>query len=181
MERDAREKEIDREGRRRPDAIRQSSNSTAIREHGRDRSATMPSDIPAPGWKDILLRIYHGISDDRIVANAAAVVFFALLALFPGIGALVSIYGLFADPATISEQLDTLAGLLPGGAVDVIREQLARLTAQGSATLGASFIIGLAISLWSANGGIEALFDALNVVYEEKEERSFIRLNALSR
>jgi membrane protein len=147
---------------------------------GRGRTADSPTDIPAKGWKDIVLRVYSGISDDRVVANAAGVVFFALLALFPGIAALVSIYGLFADPATISEHLDTVAGVLPGGAVDIIRDQLTRLTSQGRGTLGVSFVVGLVISLWSANGGIKALFDALNVVYEEREKRSFITLNATS-
>lgn len=147
---------------------------------GRGRTADAPTEIPAKGWKDIALRVYRGISDDRVVANAAGVVFFALLALFPAIAALVSIYGLFADPATISQHIDSVAGVLPGGALDVIRDQLSRLTSQGSTTLGVSFVVGLGISLWSANGGIKALFDALNVVYEEREDRSFIWLNATS-
>ena len=147
-------------------------------DHG--RHAASPSEIPARGWKDILWRVYAGISDDRILANAAAVTFYGLLALFPAIGALVSIYGLFADPGTIAKQLDSLGGLMPGGAIDVIRDQMTRVAAQGNGKLGLTFLIGLAVSLWSANGGIKALFDALNVVYEEKEERSFIRLNAVS-
>ncbi|HEX6441940.1 MAG TPA: YihY/virulence factor BrkB family protein, partial [Stellaceae bacterium] len=149
-------------------------------EEARGRSAETPSDIPAKGWKDVLLRVYRGISDDRVLANAAAVTFYALLALFPALAALVSIYGLFADPASIQQHLDAASGVLPGGAVDLIRDQLNRLAAQPRGTLGVSFAIGLVISLWSANGGIKALFDALNVVYEEREERSFIRLNALS-
>jgi membrane protein len=149
-------------------------------EDGRGRSATTPSEIPSRGWKDILVRVYDGISEDRILANAAAVTFYALLALFPGIAALVSIYGLFADPATIGIRLDSVSGILPGGAIDVVREQLTRLMEQGSATLGISFLAGVVISLWSANGGIKALFDALNVVYGEKEKRSFIKLNAVS-
>jgi membrane protein len=102
------------------------------------------------------------------------------LALFPAIAALVSIYGLFADPATIVSHLDAISGFAPGGAIDVIRDQLTRLAAQGGTSLGISFLIGLVVSLWSANSGIKALFDALNVVYEEKEERSFIKLNALT-
>jgi membrane protein len=146
--------------------------------HG--RSAKSPSEIPARGWKDILLQVWEGISDGRILANAAGVTYYALLALFPGIAALVSIYGLFADPNTIISHLDAIAGFAPGGAIDVVRDQLTRLAAQGSTTLGLSFIVGLLISLWSANSGIKALFDALNVVYEEKERRSFIRLNALT-
>jgi membrane protein len=157
-----------------------SSAAGATPDDGRGRSAEKPSEIPTPGWKDIVLRVYEGISEDRILANAAAVTFYALLALFPGIAALVSIYGLFADPGTIASHLDSMSGVLPGGAVDVVRDQLTRLTTQGSGTLGISFLIGLVISLWSANGGIKALFDALNVVYEEKEHRSFIGLNAVS-
>lgn len=149
-------------------------------DEGRARSAEKPSDIPARGWKDILLRVYRGISDDRILANSAAVTFYALLALFPAIAALVSIYGLFADPGTIQQQLDSISGILPGGALDVIRDQLNRLTAQPRGTLGISFVIGLLVSMWSANGGIKAMFDALNVVYGEREKRSFITLNAMT-
>ena len=147
---------------------------------GRGRFADRPSEIPARGWKDILWRVYEGISEDRVLANAAGVTFYALLALFPGIAALVSVYGLFADPSMIVNHLDAISGFAPGGAIDVLREQLTRLAEQGSTTLGISFIVSLLISLWSANSGIKALFDALNVVYQEKEKRNFIRLNAVT-
>jgi membrane protein len=159
---------------------RREGRTAAQRDDGHGRTAEAPSEIPARGWKDILLRVYRGISDGRILQNAAAVTFYALLALFPGIAALVSIYGLFADPGTIAEQLDLVSGILPDGAIQVIRDQLTRLTEHGSAALGISFAVGLVVSLWSANGGIKAMFDALNTVYEEKEERSFIRLNAIT-
>jgi len=152
----------------------------ASQEHGRSRSATTPSEIPKRGWKDILLRVYRGLGDDRILANAGAVTFFALLALFPGIAALVSIYGLFADAGTIGKQLDTLSLILPGGAIEVIGGELTRLTSQPAAGLSIGFVFSLLLSLWSANGGLKAMFDALNTVYEEDEKRSFIRLNVLS-
>jgi len=158
----------------------QRGETKAPSDDGRGRRAEKPSDIPAKGWKDILLRVYRSISEDRILANSGAVTFYALLALFPGIAALVSIYGLFADPASIEQHLDSMAGILPGGAVDVIRDQLSRLAAQPRGTLGVSFIIGLLVSLWSANGAIKAMFDALNVVYEEREERSFFKLTAIT-
>ncbi len=128
----------------------------------------------------MLLGVYRSIADDRILANAAAVTFYALLALFPGIAALVSIYALFADPRSIAQHLDAVSSVLPSGAIDVIRDQLNRIADQPPETLGISFIVGLFVSLWSANGGIKALFDALNVVYGEKEERSFLGLNAVS-
>ena len=151
-----------------------------VRQFRRGRYANKPSEIPPVGWKDILLRVYNGIDEDRILANAAGVTYYALLALFPGIAALVSIYGLFADPSTIASHLDTMADVAPGGAIDVVRDQTTRLAAQGSTTLGISFLIGLVVSLWSANSGVKALFDALNAVYEEREKRSFIKLNATS-
>ena len=87
--------------------------SGAGREQGRGREATTPTDIPAKGWKDILWRTYEEINKDRILAVAAGVTFYALLALFPAIAALVSIYGLFADPATIQDHLNSLSGVLP--------------------------------------------------------------------
>ena len=146
---------------------------------GADPQKGLPRSQPR-GWKDILLRVYNGISADRILANAAGVTYYALLALFPGIAAVVSIYGLFADPNTIIGHVDTVAGFAPGGAIDVIRDQLTRLSAQGTTTLGVSFLIGLLVSLWSANSGIKALFDSLNAVYEEQEKRSFIRLNLVT-
>jgi membrane protein len=172
------DREVGSDTRRGDCPERAGSENGARAEVGRGRSAEKPSDIPAQGWKDILWRVYAGISEDRILANAAAVTFYALLALFPGIAALVSIYGLFADPASIQQHLDSISGVLPGGAIDVIRDQLNRLAAQPRGTLGVSFLIGLVISLWSANSGMKALFDALNVIYGEKEKRSFIRLNA---
>jgi membrane protein len=149
-------------------------------ESGRGRSANAPSEIPASGWKDILLRVYRGISEDRILLVAAGVTFYGLLAIFPGIAALVSIYGLFADPGSMTNNLDTIASVAPGGAIEVLRDQLTRLASQGGTTLGISFLLGLSISVWTANSGVKAVFDALNIVYEEQEKRGFITLNGVT-
>jgi membrane protein len=130
--------------------------------------------------RDILWRTYEEVNKDRILAVAAGVTFYALLAIFPAVGALVSIYGLFAEPGTIQEHLNALAGLLPGGALDVIGEQVKRITSKGGGALGFAFFSGLAISLWSANAGMKAMFDALNVAYDEDEKRGFIALNLQS-
>ncbi len=105
--------------------------------------------------------------------------FYGLLAVFPAVTALVSLYGLFASPAAISDQLALLSGILPDSAVEILREQIGRLTANSS-KLGLGFIFGLAVALWSANSGVKAIMDALNVVYEEKEKRGFIKLNLVS-
>jgi membrane protein len=152
----------------------------AASEPGRGRHADTPADIPMRGWRDILLRVYNNISKDRVITIAAGVTFYSLLAVFPAIAALVAIYGLFADPTTISRNLDSLSGLLPGGAIDVIRDQMTRIASRGKGTLGLAFAIGLLVSLWSANAGIKSLFDALNLVYNEEEKRGFIKLNLMS-
>ena len=149
-------------------------------EYGRGRNATAPWYIPARGWKDILWRTYRQTSEDRLLAVAAGVVFYGLLALFPAITAVVSLYGLFANPATINDHLTFATGILPASGVDIIHEQIVRLTAKSNTKLGFAFISGLVIALWSANAGMKAMIDALNVVYEEKEKRGFIRLNLIS-
>jgi membrane protein len=147
---------------------------------GRGRSATTPTEVPARGWKDILLRIWKNIGKDRVIIVAAGVTFYSILALFPAMAALVALYGLFADPTTITSHLDSIAGLVPGGAIEVIRDQITRVASQGSTTLGLTFVGGLLASLWSANAGMKSLFDALNLVYNEPEKRGFIWLNAIS-
>jgi membrane protein len=108
------------------------------------------------------------------------VTYYALLAVFPAIAALVSIYGLFADPATIQDHLNTVSGFLPGGATEVIKDQVSRIASKGGGALSFGFIFGLVLSLWSANAGMKAVFDALNIVYNEDEKRSFIKLNLMS-
>ncbi len=149
-------------------------------EPGRGRDATSPFAIPWRGWRDIMVRTYRQIGEDRLLAVAAGVVFLGLLALFPAITAIVSLYGLFADPATVNDHLQALSGALPRGAYSIIHDQVVRVTANsdGKLTLGAVF--GLLIALWSANAGVKAVIDSLNVVYEQKEKRGFFRLNGIS-
>jgi membrane protein len=150
------------------------------RQPGRGRYARAPWQIPWTGWRDILWRIREQINENRLFAVAAGVVFYGLLALFPAITALVSLYGLFASPASISEHLSTATGLLPSSAFDIVREQVNHIAQDGSAKLSLGFLCGLGLALWSANAGMKAIFDALNVVYDEKEKRDFIRLNFVS-
>lgn len=146
----------------------------------RGRFADSPAEIPPRGWKDIIVRIYKEIGDDRVVSIAAGVTYYGLLAIFPAIAALVSIFGLFADTAVLGERLETMSAVMPAGAIEVIEDQLKRLASHGEQTLGFTFVTGLLISLWSSNAGMKAMFDALNIVYDETEKRSFIRLNAIS-
>ena len=146
----------------------------------RGRGAQAPTQIPPAGWRDILLRVFQGISEDSITTIAGGVTFFVLLAIFPGLAGLISLYGLFADSTTISQHLNSVGGILPEGGMQVLRDQLQQLTSQPAQKLGFATLATLAVSLWSANGGIKAMFEGLNAVYHESEKRSFLKLNAIS-
>jgi membrane protein len=149
-------------------------------QRGRGRRANTPWQIPWRGWQDILLRVYDNITEHRLLAVAAGIVFFSLLAIFPAITALVSSHGLFADVGTISNHLSALSDLMPGGAFKIVQDEVGRIVAKGGGQLTAAFAFGLALAFWSANAGMKSLFDALNVIYEEKEKRSFLWLNVVS-
>jgi membrane protein len=131
-------------------------------------------------WKHILYRTYEEFNDDRLLSLAAGVVFYGLLALFPAITALVSSYGLFADPATVTGHLATLKNVLPQGAYGIIDQQVTRIASTTTGDLSLAFFGSLAVALWSANSGLKAIIDALNIVYGVKEWRSLIRLNVVS-
>jgi membrane protein len=142
--------------------------------------AESPHEIPPKGWWEVAKRAGRSFSEDRIMAEAASVTFYGLLALFPAIASLISIYGLFTDPTHLTDQLSGLNGVVPGGGMDIIKSQVTALTSSGHKALGFGVIVGLATSLWSANAGMKSLFDALNVVYHEHEKRSFVRLTFVS-
>jgi hypothetical protein len=161
-----------------PDLGVQASPNSSVQPRG--RYAHAPTDIPPKGWRDVLQRVFHGISEDRITTISGGVTFFVLLALFPGLAGLISLYGLFADSSTIAQHLNSLEGILPEGGMQILRDQLQQLTSQPPQKLGLATIASLAVSLWSANGGIKAMFEGLNAVYEEDEKRSFTKLNAIS-
>ena len=146
----------------------------------RGRAAESPTEITPAGWKDIAVRVYLEFNKDRVLAVAAGVTFFTLLSLFPAIAALVSCYGLVADVGAINEHLASMQGVLPSSAIDIVGEQVKRIAAKDNGTLGLTFFTSLLLSLWSANAAMKAMFDALNVVYEETEKRSFVMLNLRS-
>ncbi len=139
-----------------------------------------PWRMPWAWWRPVLSSTYREIGEDRLLAVAAGVVFYALLALFPAVTAFVSFYGLFASYATINDHLFLLSYVLPAGGLDIVRDQVSRIVANPQGGLSFAFVAGLAIALWSANAGVKAMIDALNVIEGAPERRSFVRLNAVS-
>lgn len=141
---------------------------------GNGNRAKTPTEIPPRGWWQILKRVATQTVEDRVTTEAAAVTFYVLLSIFPGIAALVSLYGLVADPETVTRQISMLEGIIPGGGMEILQGQLQSLATAQNSALSFGAIAGIATALWTSNQGTKAMFDALNVVYEEKEKRGFI-------
>lgn len=150
------------------------------KQKGRGRQATQPTQIPPAGWKDVLWRVYQSINDDRVMLTAAGVTYYILLALVPTLSAFVSIYGLFADRATVVDHIGLLSGIIPGDGLEIIREQLTRLVSEGEEVLGVTLLISLSIALWSSSAGVKAMFEAMNVAYGEREKRNFFQQTLIS-
>lgn len=146
----------------------------------RGRDAARPRDIPAKGWKDIALRVWKSLGEDKVLLIAAGVTFYLLLALFPALGTFVALYGIIADPATVAEHANFLQGVMPGPASELLSTEMTRLAGAQSGDLGLSAMIALLISLWSTNGGVKAIFEGVNIAYDEEEKRSFVSLTLVT-
>lgn len=149
-------------------------------EPGRGRVAPGPHRIPPLGWKDIAWRTYQEIGHDRLPSVAGGVTFFTLLALFPAIGVFVSLYGIFADLYAVQRQLDELSTVFPQEVISIVGDQMLLLASRPPATLSLAFLVSLALSVWSANAGMKALFEGLNIAYDEDEKRHFVKRTALT-
>lgn len=149
----------------------------AIADGDRGREARSPGELPSRGWIEILRRTWNCLSNDNIDIVAAGVAFYGLLALFPALGALVSIYGLVADPAQVRDQTETLSGVIPQEALTIINDQLQKVASGPRGGLGFGAAFGIVLALWSATKGTKTLFAALNIAYHEQEKRGIIRLN----
>ena len=146
-------------------------------ERGRGRHATHPLQIPWRGWRDIFWRTYQEMQSDRLLSIAGGVAFFVLLAIFPAITALVSAYGLLFNTSTITGNLSLLNDVVPPNVLGIVSEQANRIAANSGRALSVGIIVGILVSVWSTMSGVKAMIDALNVIYEQQEGRSFIKLN----
>lgn len=151
-----------------------------IPEHDRGRVADAPHEIPPRGWKDILLRVKKEVADDRISVIAGSVAFASVMALFPAMLAMVSLYGLIADPADVEQQLASVYAIMPGDVAQLLGAQMRAIVGSSQGALSLGVVLALLGALWAAAGGVQALITAINVAYDEEERRSFLRLKAIS-
>lgn len=144
----------------------------------RGRDADRPRDIPRPGWRDIAVRVKQELADDNINIVAAGVAFFAILSLFPALAAMLTLYGAVMDPQQVTQQIQAMSQLLPSSAQSLLTDQLQRLASASGGALGLGAIIGLLATIWSASKGMKALVAGIDIAYDEKDERSFVRSTA---
>ncbi len=147
---------------------------------GRGRNAHSPTEVPAEGWKDIAFRVRDEIADDNTSLAAAGVSFFGFLALIPGLAAAISVYAMFADPTEMQRQLSEWLGNVPEEAQALVTDQLSRLAEQTTGVLTLSTIVAVALALWTASSGMANLIKAINMAYDEEDQRAFLARRGLA-
>jgi membrane protein len=148
-------------------------------QRGRGRDADKPTEIPKQGWLDVLSRTKQQLTEDNLSIVAAGVAFYGFVAVVPALAALVAIYGLIADPHQVTDQISALARVLPGEALPLLRDQMIRITADNQAA-GIGAVIGILVAIYSSANATKALISGLNIAYDEKEKRSFIKLSLVA-
>ena len=140
---------------------------------------TSPTALPRGSWTKTLKRTATEFKDDKLNHWGAALTYYAVLSIFPALLVLVSLVGLFADPARVTKVLtDTISEMGPSTAADTFKGPIESLTSSRG-TAGIMFIVGIASALWAASGYVSAFADACNTIYEVDEGRPFWKLKPL--
>ncbi len=138
------------------------------------RAFEMPTHLGARNWWHVAKRIFRDLSKDHLSLIAAGCAFYAMLAIVPALTALILVYGLVFDPASVRGQLEVLSGLIPDGMQTMLQDQLTRIAETSDSRLGWSLVLALALALWPASAGIRALIEAMNIAYHEEEKRNLL-------
>ncbi len=129
-------------------------------------------------WMNILRRTLKDIGRKGLSLVAAGVTYYLLVALFPALAAMISIYSLVENPAGMTNDVQSLSSLLPPSIVKLIGEELRALISASSGSLGLGAIIGIAIALFSSMRGMTGMMAALNIAYGQTERRGYVRFYA---
>jgi membrane protein len=172
----------DASGGERESSVRRDEDAKIERLQGQypGAGADKPSEIPKKGWWQIVRRGLKEFSADQMPLMAAGVAFYAFLSLVPTLIAATLVYGLVTGPQQVQEQVKSLASVLPKGATDVVGTQMLDLATAKSSGLGIGLVVSLLFALWSASGGTGNLITAVNVAYDEKDHRNFIKKRGLA-
>jgi membrane protein len=142
--------------------------------------STSPWRLLGQGWRDVARRLRVELEEDNISVVAAGMAFFMLMALLPLFALLIAVYGLVMDPALVEQQIEVLGTLVPKPAWQIIAAGLTKLSSQTPAVLGFGFVFGVAGSAWAVSSGALMMIRGLNIAYDQRETRGFLRLRWLS-
>ncbi len=138
------------------------------------------TEIKFTGWKTILLRVKDQIGENNVGIVSAGVAFYAFLAIFPALMALISIYGLAMDPDNVQKQISQLSTMMPDEAFDIVKQQIENFTATSGKALSWGTALGILFSLWSSNKGTKSLFVGVDIAYNTEKTRGFIKQNVIT-
>jgi membrane protein len=122
----------------------------------------------------IALNIVMRVSRDNLMLVAAGVAFYAMTAIFPAIAAFVSIYGYFADPNSVTDQISGFSAILPSDSLSLLTNTLTTFAKKTTSSLSVAATVSIVVALWSSKAGISALMTGLNITNETTEKRSFL-------
>lgn len=142
--------------------------------------ADRPSELHRGDWKAAALRVKDGVTEDRLSLIAAGVAFFGLLAIFPAITALMAIAGMVLSPGDVTDQIQQISAVLPQRAAEILIDQAKSVAGSDQGGLGLAAIFGILLALYSASTGVGNLIQGLNVAYERRETRGFIKLKLIT-
>jgi membrane protein len=132
---------------------------------------------PNVDWRVVVACTWRRMSKDNLTALAAAAAFYALLSIFPTLTALVSLYGLVADPTMVERQVNAMEGVLPPEAVTLVATWLHALIQGPPARFGVGLLVSVLLALWSVWSATGMLMTAVNICYGDEEKRGFVRFN----
>lgn len=150
--------------------------ATDVEGHGAER----PREIPRRGWKQIGKRVRGEVSRDHVGIVAAGIAFYAMLAIFPALIALVTVYALFANPQDVQRTVEDLSAMMPAEVRSILSEQLRRIVTTSGGQLGLGLALSLVVALWSASAGMRALMEGMNIAYDEVEERGALKTRGMA-
>lgn len=125
-------------------------------------------------------RVITRMGNDNLTLVAAGVAFYLMFSIFPALGALVSIYGLFGDTHLVQSQVQQLTVLLPGETAKLLNDALTSFLAKPNTKLNIGLLISLGVAIWAARAGTSSMMSGLNVALERPERRSLVAQYAIS-
>ncbi|MDN3595500.1 YihY/virulence factor BrkB family protein [Zunongwangia endophytica] len=134
-----------------------------------------PFKLKLKGWWEVLKQIYSEIGEDKVSIVSAGVAFYAFLAVFPAIMALISIYGLATDPQDIERQISELSAMMPKQAFEILQQRIDVFLESHGDKLGWGTLFGILFSIWSANKGTNGLLTGVDIAYDTEQDHNIFK------